>query len=106
MPATRFSPEQRAEIVLAALEGRRSGAELCREHQITTVTLHRWKEQFLAGGLNAMQGRTPQGEGREQEREMQRMRELVGELALANFAMKKGRTLSTRKQGGRGSSGS
>jgi transposase-like protein len=106
MPATRFTPEQRAEIVLAALESRRSGAELCREHQITTVTLHRWKEQFLAGGLQAMQGRTPQREGREQEREMEKMRELVGELALANFAMKKGRTLSTRNAGGRGSGGS
>lgn len=106
MPATRFSPEERVAIVVSALEGRRSAAELCREHQITTVTLYRWKEQFLAGALEALRGKTPQRENREQEQELERMRELVGELALANFAMKKGRILSTRKQGGRGSGGS
>ena len=106
MPATKFPPEQRAAIVLAALEGRRSQAELCREHQITTVTLYRWKEQFLAGGLAALSGNTPKREQREQDQELQRMRELVGELALANFAMKEGHILSTRKEGGRGSGGS
>ena len=106
MPATRFTPEQRAEIILSALDGRRSQAEICREHQITTVTLYRWKEQFLAGGLEAMRGKTPTRDNREQEREISRMRELVGELALANFAMKKGATLSTRSKGGRGSNGS
>lgn len=106
MPATKFSPEERSAIVVSALEGRRSLAEICREHQITTVTLYRWKEQFLAGGLEAMKGHTPQRENREQEKELLSMRELVGELALANFAMKKGRNLSTRNKGGRGSDGS
>jgi hypothetical protein len=53
-----------------------------------------------------MKGQTPRSEGRDQEREMQKMRELVGELALANFAMKKGRILSTRNPVGRGSGGS
>lgn len=103
---SKFTAEQRAEIVLAILEGRRSMAEICRDHQITTTTAYRWKEQFLEGGLASLKGQTPRQEGRDQEREIARMRELVGELALANFAMKKGRTLSTRNQGGRGTGGS
>ena len=103
---SRFTPDQRYEIVLAVLEGRRPMAEICRDHQVTTTTVYRWKEEFLAGALDALKGQTPRAEGRDQEREMQKMRELVGELALANFAMKKGRILSTRNQGGRGSSGS
>jgi len=103
---SRFTPEQRYEIVLAVLEGRRPMAEICRDHQVTTTTVYRWKEEFLGGALEALKGQAPRSEGREQEREIQRMRELVGELALANFAMKKGRTLSTRNPGGRGSGGS
>lgn len=101
-----FSPEQRAEIVLAVLEGRRPMAEICRDHQVTTTTVYRWKEQFLEGGLAGLKGNAPKKLAGDQEREMQRMRELVGELALANFAMKKGRILSTRNAGGRGSDGS
>jgi transposase len=103
---SRFTAEQRVEIVLSVLEGRRPMAEICRDNQITTTTVYRWKEQFLEGALAAMKGQMPRSEGRDQEREMQKMRELVGELALANFAMKKGRTLSTRNPGGRGSGGS
>ncbi|MHB8633051.1 MAG: transposase [Thermoplasmatota archaeon] len=103
---SRFTPEQRAEIVLAVLEGRRPMAEICRDNQVTTTTVYRWKEEFVAGGMEALKGNTPRQEGREQEREVQRMRELVGELALANFALKKGRTLSTRNQRGGPSGGS
>jgi transposase len=103
---SKFTTEQRAEIILAVLEGRRSMAEICRDNQVTTTTVYRWKEQFLEGGMAALKGNMPREEGRQQEREMARMRELVGELALANFAMKKGRILSTRKEGGRGTGGS
>jgi hypothetical protein len=47
-----------------------------------------------------MRGRSEGREDCEHEREMQRMRGLVGELALANFAMKKGHILSPRSPGG------
>lgn len=103
---SKFTPEQRAEIVLAVLEGRRAMAEICREHQVTTTSVYRWKDEFLAGGLAALKGKARSHRERQLERELEEVRGVVGELALANYAMKKGRTLSTRNAGGRVSNGS
>lgn len=102
---SRFTPDEKAEIVLATIEGRRQMADICREHQVTTTTVYRWKEQFIEAGKAGLKGNGPRQVANQQEKETQDLRELVGELALANFAMKRGRTLSTRNKGGRGRGG-
>ena len=43
----RFTPEFKAEVVIAALSGESSEAELCRQHNITEAQLSQWKRQFL-----------------------------------------------------------
>ena len=80
--------------------------ELVREHQITPTAIYRWRDTFLEGGLAAIRGKGPSQRERAQDAEMQRMREIVGELALANYAMKRGRSASTGKRGGRDANGS
>lgn len=102
---SRFTPEERRDIVLQLLEGRPM-VELVREHQITATAIYRWRDTFLEGALAGLRGKGPSQRERAQDAEMQRMREIVGELALANYAMKRGRTASTGKQGGRGGNGS
>lgn len=98
---SRFTPEQRRDVVLALLEGRVSMAELCRQHQVSPTAIYRWKEQFLEGALAALQGTGPSQREKKMQSELEHMRGIVGDLALANYAMKKGRAAWTGNKGGR-----
>lgn len=42
-----FSPQFKAELVIAVLTNVKSQAEVCREHQIKPQLLSRWKTQLL-----------------------------------------------------------
>ena len=41
-----FTAEFKAEVVLELLSGKRSSAELCREHQLSPSLLSLWKDTF------------------------------------------------------------
>ena len=86
----RFAPEERREIVLALLSGRVGMAELCRQHQVSSTAVYAWRDRFLEGGLRALQGDGPTQREVRLERENARLKELVGDLALANHALKGG----------------
>src|ERR687885_951236 len=42
-----FTPEQKAEIVLAGLRGDRSVRDVCREYQIAETLYYQWRERLL-----------------------------------------------------------
>jgi transposase-like protein len=42
-----FTPQFKAEVVLDLLSGQKSGAELCREHQLSPNLLSVWKQTYL-----------------------------------------------------------
>ena len=85
-----FTPEEKREIVIAMLTGRTTMAALCRQHQVSSTSLYQWRDRFLEGGMKALQGDTPSKRERHLEQENDRLKELVGELSLANHALKKG----------------
>ena len=87
--AAKLSPEQRREIVIAMLTGRVAVRELAREHQVSPTILYRWRDQFLEAGLRGLQGDGPTERERSLERELSELRELVGDLAVANYSLKK-----------------
>ena len=41
-----FTPEFKAEVVLEALRGESSQAELCRRHNLSEDQLSKWKHRF------------------------------------------------------------
>ena len=45
-----FTPEQKAEIVLAGLRGDRSVRDVCREYEIAETLYYQWRERLLEGG--------------------------------------------------------
>ena len=83
----RFTPEFKAEVVIEALSGQSSQAELCRKHNISDVQLSKWKRQLLENAAilfepadkqtNASQERNPQ------------LEQLVGKLTLELDIQKK-----------------
>jgi transposase-like protein len=75
-----FTPDQKAEIVLAGLCGDRSVREVCREYQIAETLDDQWREQLLEGGRTALAN--PREETAEQA-ELDRLKRRVGQLERA-----------------------
>jgi transposase-like protein len=75
----KFSPEFKSQVVLQLLSGERSMAELCRDHQLTSQTINKWKQQLVAAAPQVFE-KGSEGNG-EQERiaELERM---VGKLTM------------------------
>ncbi len=74
-----FTPEFKAQIVLAILSGAKSQAELCREHHLKDSVVIRWKTDFLANAPKLFEASS------QRRREVARMAELeqlVGRLTL------------------------
>ena len=75
-----FSPEQKAEIVLAGLRGDRGVRDVCREYQIAEAWYYQWRERLLDGGKQALanpRDKTPE------QAEIGQLRRRVGQLERA-----------------------
>lgn len=99
--ASRFTPEQKREIVLTLLAGNVKMAELCRQHQVSSTAIYQWRDAFLEGGIRALQGNGPSQREQALEREVGFLKELVGDLAIVNYALKRGVSASMGNKGGR-----
>jgi transposase len=78
----KFTAQQKTEIVLASLRGPKSMAELCREHDIADSLLRKWREQFLAGGAERLQGKTERTEADELRRQVARLERALGRKTM------------------------
>lgn len=88
--ASRFTPEQKRDIVIAFVTERVKMAELCRQHQVSSTAIYQWRDAFLESGLKGLQGSGPTQREANLERENAFLKELVGDLAIVNYALKKG----------------
>ena len=73
--------------MLESLNTNISLADLCRKYNLNPNVFYRWKEKFMEGGKLALSGaiRDP---AREKAAEIDRLKKLIGELTIANEAMK------------------
>ena len=69
-------PEKRAEVVLRLLSKEEPAAQIARRAGISEQTLYRWREEFLKGGAQALQGR---GADREQAKEVKQLKSALAE---------------------------
>ena len=89
--------EEKARIVMEVLSNTTSIAEICRKYNVTSSALYRWRDDFIGGGTSALeQGKS----SREQqlERENGSLKEIIGELTVANETLKK---IQLTRRGGR-----
>ena len=86
---------QRVEIVLMMLRKEEPIATLARRYNVSQTTLHRWREEFLAGGQAALcdrRGKKADGQAAEIARfkkEWARRDQVIGEITIANRIPKK-----------------
>ena len=82
-----FTPEFKAEVVLEALRGDSSQAELCRRHNLSEDQLSKWKQQAVEHLATAW---TPTDKhANEATERIAHLEQLVGRLTLALDIQKK-----------------
>ena len=86
----RFTAEFKAEVVLEALRGESSQAELCRRHNLSDEQLSKWKRQLLENAVSLFESTDKQSDA-SMERIAQ-LEQLVGRLTLALDIQKKAST--------------
>ena len=86
-----FTPEFKAEVVLEALRGESSQAELCRRHNLSEDQLSKWKQQAVENittGFTSMDKHANEATER-----IAQLEQLVGKLTLSLEIQKKASTL-------------
>ena len=90
-----LSPRQRRDIVVMMLRKEEPIAVLARRYAVSETTLHRWREDFLAGAEQALAyGRGKKADGQAAEitrlkKELARRDQVIGEITIANRILKK-----------------
>jgi transposase-like protein len=87
---SKWKAEDKIRIVMESINTSASISELCRKYGVVPNTFYEWKEKFLAGGKLALSaGLKKNDPSAELESENERLKTLIGELTIANDALKK-----------------
>jgi len=89
MTRRHWTPEEKIRIVLESLNTNIGVAELCRKYAVTPTLFNYWRTRVIVGGKQALAGFGRNGGGAVLEAENQRLKQLIGELTIANDAFKK-----------------
>ena len=92
MTHKKWSAEERVDIMVEFLSTNMGAAEVCRKHGIPPTTFDNWRRRFMDAGKRELAGIG--GNGRSDPakalaRENELLKIVVGELTLANSALKK-----------------
>ena len=89
----RFTPEfKETEVVMEALSGESSQAELCRKHNLSDEQLSKWKRQLLENAATLFEPADKQMNVSQQR--IAQLEQLVGKLTLALDIQKKSLNLA------------
>lgn len=83
-----WTAEEKVRIVLESLNTNITLAELCRKYAINPNVYYRWKQRFIDGGKAALSSKSDK-HGEAKDAEIGRLKNLIGELTIANDSMKK-----------------
>jgi transposase len=92
MPGRKWTPEEKANIVMEMLTTSTSTAEVCRRYNVRPTLVYSWRASFVQAGTRGLSGTDASDREQRLEQENKRLKEMVADLALANEILKKGRT--------------
>ena len=86
----RFTSQFKAEVVIEALSGQSSQAELCRKHNISQEQLSKWKHQLIDNAATLFESNDKPANDSKQQ--IAQLEQLVGRLTIALDIQKKAST--------------
>ena len=86
----RFTPQFKVEVVIEALSGQSSQAELCRRHNLSEEQLSKWKHQLLENAATLFESTNKRSN--DYIEQIAQLEQLVGRLTLALDLQKKAST--------------
>ena len=89
MVKSKFTPEQKIQIVLESIRTGISTAELCRKHNIHPQTFHNWKQRFMESGKAGLSQSGKKDPIKTMKKREEDYKRLIGELTIANDILKK-----------------
>jgi len=89
MGYNKLSLEEKVQLVLASLKGQESILELARRHGVADTCIHNWRKEFIEGGKARLSGNKNTTREKILEHENQQLKQVIGELTLANQLLKK-----------------
>ena len=87
----RFTAEFKAKVVLEALSGETTQAEVCRRHNLSEDQLSKWKHQLVENAASVFETRDKTSQ--ETAERIAHLEQLVGRLTVALDIEKKALTL-------------
>lgn len=88
-----FTSEQKIQIVMEAMRGEMTVAELCRKHSIKDAQFYKWNKEFLEAGKKRLAGDTVREATSEEvadlRKENQQLKEQLADLVLRYDIVKK-----------------
>jgi transposase len=88
-----FTSEQKIQIVMEAMRGEISVAELCRKYSIADALFYKWNKEFLEAGKKRLAGDTTReatsDEVAELRKENARLKETLADLVIRYDIVKK-----------------
>ncbi len=86
----KHSPEFKFKLVVEALRGERTRAEIARDNDVTKSLLYKWEQAFLKKGAHVFRSaETRTRELHAHEEHIAKLERLVGRLVLENEVLKK-----------------
>ena len=93
----RWTPEEKARIVMESLTTNITVAELWRKYHLNPNVFYNWKQKFIEGGRTALSGSTKDNINKDLETKNERLKRISGEQTITIDAFKK--TLETGRKG-------
>ena len=89
MTKTKFTPDQKIQIVLESIKTSIGTAELCRKHNVHPQTFQTWRQKFMDAGKHSLSHHGKSDPIRTVKKENVDLKRIIGELTIANDALKK-----------------
>ena len=83
---SKYSAEEKLQIVMESFAENVTRAEICRRHGIYPVQLSKWREQFIQGGKSALAQRR---NSNTRDGDIEDLRKIIGDQSLVIDAFKK-----------------
>ena len=83
---SKYSAEEKSQIVMESFSENVTQAEICRRHGIYPVQLSKWREQFILGRKSAL---SQKRNSDSRDDEIENLKNIVGDQSLVIDAFKK-----------------